>query len=93
MKGLIMYILQKNNVDAISYFNIMGQGSLERAPSEKIIQGYRTEETFVPEFARRTRVEIIVPDPKVKEITDAIKQDGTIKGDIFIFDISESIKL
>src|SRR5919107_363886 len=101
MKGLIIYIpennfsllrqiLQKNNIDAITYFDIMGKGQLERPSSERIIQGYRTNETFVPEFASRIRVELIVEDPKVMEIIDAIKRDGNIKGNIFVFDILDS---
>src|SRR3978361_1841687 len=101
MKGLILYILENNfnalkqilqevNVDGITYFDIMGRGSIEREPSERIVQGYRTNETFVPEFARRIRVETIVPDAKVKEIIDAVKQDGSIKGKIFITDVLES---
>ena len=91
MKSLILYIPENNfnalkqilqavNVDGITYFDIMGMGSIEREPSERIVQGYRTKEMFVPEFARRIRVETIVPDTKVKEVIDAIKVDGTIKG-------------
>ena len=68
----------------------MGQGNLKRDVSEKIIQGYRTSEKFIPEFARRTKVETIVPDTKVEEIINAIKQDASIKGKIFIYDVLES---
>ena len=81
MKSLILYIpennfnalkqiLQEVNVDGITYFDIMGMGSIKREPSERIVQGYRTKEMFVPEFARRIRVETIVPDTKVKEVID-----------------------
>ena len=48
---------------------------------------------FVPEFARRIRVETIVPDTKVKEVIDAIKLDGTIKGKMFISDVLESLDI
>ena len=51
----------------------MSMGSIEREPSERIVQGYKTKEMLVPEFARRIRVETIVPDTKVKEVIDAIK--------------------
>ena len=104
MKSLILYIpennfnalkqiLQEVNVDGITYFDIMGMGSIEREPSERIVQGYRTKEMFVPEFARRIRVETIVPDTKVKEVIDAIKQDGTVKGKMFISDVLESLDI
>ncbi len=43
------------------------------------IQGYRTNETFVPDFVSRIRVELTVEDAKVTEIINTIKQDGNIK--------------
>ncbi len=101
MKAIIIYVLEngfntlkhilhENEVDGISYFDIMGQGSLERESSERIVQGYETQEKFIPEFARRTRVETIVPDNKVDKIISAIKKDENVKGKIFVFDVLES---
>ena len=103
MKGLIIYIpenrfsiirqiLYENKVEGISYFNIMGQGELERKFNERPIE-YKTQEKYVPAFARRTRVETIVPDSKVNEIIESIKKSGTFQGKIFICDISESLDI
>ncbi len=97
MKGLIIYIpedrlgilrklLQKNGIDTITYFDVMGRVKLERPSLERIVQGYRTSQTFVPEFVSRLRIELIVEDAKAKEITNTIKQDGNIKGNIFVYD-------
>jgi nitrogen regulatory protein P-II 1 len=83
-------ILENCQVEGFSYYDVMGQGKLKRDVSEKIVQGYRTNEKFIPEFARRTKVETIVPDTKVEEIVNAIKQDSSIKGKIFIYDVLES---
>jgi nitrogen regulatory protein P-II 1 len=83
-------ILENCQVEGFSYYDVMGQGKLKRDVSEKIVQGYRTNEKFIPEFARRTKVETIVPDTKVEEIVNAIKQDSSIKGKIFINDVLES---
>ena len=101
MKALIIYIpenrfntlkqiLYQNKVEGISYFNIMGQGELERKFRERMKEGYKTQEKFVPAFAPRVRIETIVPEEKVKEIIDAIKLNGTFLGKIFVFDVSES---
>jgi nitrogen regulatory protein P-II 1 len=101
MKELIIYIpesnfktiaqiLQNCQVEGFSYYDIMGQGKLERNVSEKIVQGYRTDEKFIPEFVRRIKVEVIVSDNKVDEIINAIKQDKSIKGKIVISDIVET---
>ncbi|HXS60058.1 MAG TPA: P-II family nitrogen regulator [Candidatus Sulfopaludibacter sp.] len=101
MKALIIYIpenrfnpliqvLQENDVDGISYFNIVGQGKLEKKFSERKVKEYVTQEKFAPPFARRTRVETIVPDAKVDTIINAIKKSGTFQGKVFICDVSES---
>lgn len=101
MKGLIIYvkennfnavkqILIDNQVGGITYFDIMGQGPLDREATERIVQGYKTEEKYTPEFARRTRIETIVDDAKASAIITAIKSDNNIHGKIFTFDITES---
>src|ERR687893_914972 len=104
MKGLIIYIpeeklgllkqsLQKNDIDAITYFDVMDRGRLERPSYERIVQGYRTDQTIVPDFVSRLRIELIVEDAKAKEIINTIRQDGNIKGNIFVYDVSESYAL
>ena len=91
--GLLRQILQKNDIDTITYFDVMGRGKLERQSYERIVQGYRTNQTIVPDFVSRLRIELIVDDAKSKEIISLIKQDGGIKGNIFVYDVSESYEL
>lgn len=104
MKGLIIYIpedkvgllrqiLQKKGIDTITYFDVMGRGRLEKPSYDRVVQGYRTGQTIVPDFVSRLRIELIVEDAKAKEITNTIKQDGNIKGNIFVYDVSESHEL
>ena len=83
----------KKGIDNITYFDVMGRGRLERPSYERIVQGYRTNQTFVPDFVSRLRIELIVEDAKAKDITNTIKQDGNIKGNIFVYDVSESHEL
>jgi nitrogen regulatory protein P-II 1 len=87
-KNLIQ-ILQDKGVDGISYHEIMGQGKLKRKISEKIVQGYRTQEKFTPEFSRRIQIETIVSDAKAEEIIDEIQKNVTIKGKISVSDVLE----
>jgi len=68
----------------------MGQGHLEREATERIVQGYKTGEKYTPEFARRTRVETILPDSKVNVLIEALKSDANIQGRVFVFDVPES---
>lgn len=101
MKGLIIYvkennfnavkqILIDNQVDGITYFDIMGQGPLDREATERIVQGYKTGEKYTPEFARRTRIETIVDEAKAELIINALKKDNSIKGKVFTFTVAES---
>ena len=103
MKCLVLYapqdsfskindILQSSNVEGISYFDVMGRGPLKRDPSERIVQGYKTGEKYVPDFVQRTRIETIVSDSAVDNIIESIKKEN-IKGKIFIFDVQDSINL
>ncbi|MDR4512545.1 MAG: hypothetical protein MRJ93_12670 [Nitrososphaeraceae archaeon] len=105
MKGLIFYvtegsfdslneILHKNKVEGISYFDIMGRGKLKREEVEKIIKSYayRTGEKYVPDYAPRKRVEVIIPESEAEKLLTEVKK-GTIKGRVFVFDVSESYDL
>ena len=64
MKGLIFYIrnndfasliqiLQQNNVEGISHFDINGRGKLKREEVEQMTEVYRTGKKFIPEFVRK----------------------------------------
>ncbi len=89
----VIQILQNNKVEGISYYDILGQGKLERSASERIIQGYRTNEMFIPEFVKRIKVEVIVLDEKVQSIINSIKNDHSIKGKLVVSDITEDFNL
>ena len=104
MKGLVFYIrntdlesikevLQKNDVEGISYFEIVGRGKLERGEVEKIIDGYRSGKKFVPEFVTRKRVEVVIPDSEVDKILNEVKKSGNIHGKLFIYDVPQSYDL
>jgi nitrogen regulatory protein P-II 1 len=86
----VKQVLFDNQVEAITYFDIMGQGHLEREATERIVQGYKTGEKFTPEFARRTRIETVVPDSKASSLVEALKSDVNIHGRVFIYDMPES---
>lgn len=101
MKALIIYVkesnfnavkqvLFNNQVEAITYFDVMGQGHLEREATERIVQGYKTGEKYTPEFARGPRIETIVPESKVALLVEALKSDANIHGRVFIYDMPEA---
>ena len=107
MKGLIFYIrnsdfasliqvLQQNNVEGISYFDIGGRGKSKRDEIPKNIdeQGARRKkEKFIPEFEIRKRVEVVVNNSDSQKILDDVKKSGKIHGKVFTYDVSESLDL
>lgn len=104
MKALIFYIrnndfasliqiLQKNNVEGISHFDINGRGKLKREEIEQITDVYRTGKKFVPEFVSRKRVEVVVNDSDSNKIIEDVRKSGEIEGKVFVYDVSESYDL
>jgi nitrogen regulatory protein PII len=104
MKGLIFYIrnndfaslcqiLQQNNVEGISHFDINGRGKLKREEVEQMTEVYRTGKKFIPEFTSRKRVEVVVNDSNSHKIIEDVKNSAEIQGKVFVYDISESIDL
>lgn len=104
MKGLIFYIrnndfaslcqiLQQNNVEGISHFDINGRGKLKREEVEQMTEVYRTGKKFIPEFVSRKRVEVVVKDSDSHKIVEDVKNSAEIQGKVFIYDISESFDL
>ncbi len=89
----VIQILLNNKVEGISYYDIYGRGKLERKASERIVQGYRTNEMFTPEFVKRIKVEVIILDEKVQDIINSIKKTPTIKGKLVVSDVTEDLNL
>lgn len=104
MKGIILYIqaknlksvtqiLTENKVEGISYFEVQGRGKLERETEVRTLEGYKTKKKFTPEFLGRIRVETIVKDLACEDIIKRIKEDKSIQGKIFVFNVEESLDL
>ena len=65
-------ILRKHNVGGITFYEINGAGRTKRDAMPEIVQSYMTGRTTTPDYARRTKVETIVPDSAVNQIVDDI---------------------
>ena len=83
-------ILRKHKVGGMSFFDVKGRG---RAKHEPVTVG-RGVISYVPEFASRTKVEVVVSDLLVKGIVDDVLKsfgNGTLAiGKIFVYDIAEA---
>lgn len=104
MKGLILYIKEENlksvtkiltesGVEGITYFDIQGRGKLDRETEERTLEGYRTGKKYTPDFAARLRVESIVTDSTYADVMTRIRQDKSIKGKVFVYNVEESLDL
>jgi nitrogen regulatory protein P-II 1 len=83
-------ILRKHKVGGMSFYDVKGRG---RAKHEPVTVG-RGVISYVPEFASRTKVEVVVSDSLVKGIVDDVLKafgNGTLAiGKIFVYDIAEA---
>lgn len=104
VKGLILYIkehnlktvtqiLTENKVEGISFFEVQGRGKLDRETEARTLEGYKTGKKFTPEFLGRIRVETIVTDLAYEDIVKRIREDKSIQGKIFVFNVEESLDL
>jgi nitrogen regulatory protein P-II 1 len=88
-------VLYKHKVGGLSYYNISGRGGQHEEREVTSYEGYRTGKTVIPEFEQRTKVEVVVPDSRVKEIIDDVISTlrtgpaGPPDGKVFVKDIPE----
>ena len=91
-------ILRKHNVGGISFYEINGAGRVKRDGVPEMVRSYMTGRTITPDYAKRTKVEIIVPDSAVNQIVDDILNNlNPIKeeahGMIFVKHVSDAYEI
>ena len=65
-------ILQKNGVGGITFYEIQGAGRMKRKAVPEMVRSYMTGKMITPEYAKRTKVEAVVPDSTAKVIVDEL---------------------
>ena len=89
-------ILQKNGVGGITFYEINGAGRMKREAVPEMVRAYMTGRTITPEYVKRTKVEVVVPDSAVKMIVDGlndISPDKEAHGMIFVKDVSDAYEI
>ena len=89
-------ILRKHNVGGITFYEINGAGRTQRDAVPEIVQSYMTGKTIIPDYAKRTKVEVIVTDSATNQIVDDILESLSqhagkdAHGMIFVKDVSDA---
>ena len=92
-------ILRKHNVGGISFYEINGAGRMQREALPEIVHSYMTGKTIIPDYAKRIKVETIVPDSRVNEIvgdiSDSLSQHAgdEARGMIFVKNVSDAYEI
>ena len=90
-------ILQNRGTGGITFYDINGAGRTKREAVPEMVRTYMTGKMLTPEYAKRTKVEAIVPDSMVKEIVDEILNNISpgkeAHGMIFVKDVSEAYEI
>ncbi len=83
-------LLHKHKVGGLSFYDIKGRGRAKREP----VSVGRGVMRYTPEFGFRTKLEVLVPDGKAKEIIDevlkVISTGSASDGKIFVYDVAEA---
>jgi nitrogen regulatory protein P-II 1 len=90
-------ILHKHNVGGVTFFEINGSGRTKREPIPEIVRSYMTGKNIIPEFAKRIKVEAIVPDSSAKQIIDDILNNispgSDAHGMIFVKEVANAYEI
>jgi nitrogen regulatory protein P-II 1 len=92
-------ILSKHNVGGISFYEINGAGRTQRDAVPEMVRSYMTGRTIIPDYARRTKVEVIVSDSAANQIVDDILNSlgqhagKEAHGMIFVKDVSDACEI
>jgi nitrogen regulatory protein PII len=82
-------VLHKHGVGGMNFYNIRGRGSSKREP----ISPGRGIERYVPEFAIKTKTEVVTSDETankiIKKILDVMGTGANRSGKIFVYDVAE----
>jgi nitrogen regulatory protein P-II 1 len=91
--GKVNDILRKNKVGGMTFYEIKGRGH-SKYESEYVGTGVME---YTPEFGYWTKIEVIVTDSQVKQITEdllqTISRGSSSDGKIFIYDVGEAIDI
>ena len=92
-------ILRKHNVGGITFYEINGAGRTKRDLIPEIVDSYMTGKTVMPEYAKRIRVDTIVPDSAMDQIVDDVLNNISqhageeAHGMIFTKDVSNAYEI
>jgi nitrogen regulatory protein P-II 1 len=83
-------LLHKHKVGGMTFYDIKGRGRAKREP----VSVGRGVLRYTPEFGFRTKIEVLVPDAKAKEIVDdvlrTLSTGSASDGKVFIYDVAEA---
>jgi nitrogen regulatory protein P-II 1 len=83
-------ILHKHKVGGMTFYDIKGRGSSKLEP----VSVGRGIMRYVPEFASRIKIEVLVSDslakPIIDDILDVIGTGSDYDGKIFFYDVAEA---
>lgn len=89
-------ILRKHNVGGITFYEINGAGRTKRDAIPEIVNFYMTGKTIATEYAKRIKVETVVPDSTANQIVDDVSESlsqhtgNEAHGMIFVKDVSDA---
>ena len=95
--GQVTSLLEKHGIGGITFYEISGAGRAKREAVPERVRAYMTGRMITPDYVKRTKVEAVVPDSKVKEIIDEILNSVSpgkeAHGMIFLRDVADAYEM
>ena len=93
----VVGILRKHNVGGLSFFEVTGAGRSKREPVPERVRMYMTGKMITPEFVKKTKAEVIVPDSLadkiVQDMLDNLYPNTEPHGMIFVKEVSGAYEI
>ena len=92
-------ILMQHNVGGITFYEINGAGRMQRDAVPEMVRSYMTGRTIIPDYAKRTKVEVIISDSAMNQIVDDILNSLSqhagkdAHGMIFVKEVSDACEI
>jgi nitrogen regulatory protein P-II 1 len=95
--GQVTTLLQKHGVGGITFYEINGTGRSKKEAIPEMVRAYQTGRMITPDYVKRTKVEVVAPDSKAKEIIDEILNNISpgkeAHGIIFVRDVADAYEI
>ena len=93
----VITLLEIHGVGGLTFYEVNGTGRIKKEAVPEMVRAYQTGRMITPRHITRTKVEVVAPDSKAKEIIDEIltklSPGKEAHGVIFVRDVADAYEI